>query len=162
MLVLKYGWINKYDGKSDIWSLGWVIFEWMMHQPPFKEQWAKFDIEAIINSDVPRITSPYGYSDDLGQLVNLMLKVDTDFRPTAAKILSYPIVREMEEKYLSSLNLPEGGEINDKKISKTIFMPENPVWLHFRLPKSNFENTPKIEDSDILPKFDQKKGSSRL
>jgi len=112
-------WQNqKYDGRSDIWSLGWVIFECMMHQPPFKEQWAKFDIEGIINSDVPKITSEYGYSDDLEQLVNMMLKVDVDLRPTSAKILSYPIVKEMEHKYCRDLNIFKEGKIDDKKINK--------------------------------------------
>ena len=89
-----------------------------MHDPPFKEACAKFDVELIKTTRVPQIDSEYGYSDDIEQLVNMLLIVDVENRPTAAKILSYPIVQEMAEKYCVDTSSVFEGEIDDAKINK--------------------------------------------
>lgn len=93
-----------YDGKSDIWSVGCVLYELMMHDPPFKAANMAKLYKTVIRGKFPPINPEYGYSQDLCDLAKMMLKVDVKLRPTAKQILDYPIVKEMEQLYLQNSN----------------------------------------------------------
>lgn len=54
---------SNYDAKTDIWSLGCVLYEIVSLQPPFKANNHLSLANKIINSDIERI--PMRYSEDL-------------------------------------------------------------------------------------------------
>lgn len=103
-----------YNSKSDVWSLGCIAYELMAHSPPFKAENMAALYKTIIRGKVPKIVSDYEYSDDIKDLVKLMLKVDYNLRPSIKTILEYPIVQEMESTYLSD-KLNEGAVWIDMK-----------------------------------------------
>jgi len=81
-----------------------------------------------------------------------MLKVSVKLRPTASQILKYPIVKEMIEVYLSDIEEVKSYKIDDLKINKKIYLPQNINRLNHRLPRSNYETTVHVTDKEILPK----------
>jgi NIMA (never in mitosis gene a)-related kinase len=60
-----------YDAKSDIWSLGCVLYEIIALSPPFKSSDMKGLYKKVVNGDYPSI--PSRYSNDLSQVVKAML-----------------------------------------------------------------------------------------
>lgn len=86
-------WNDKpYNSKSDIWSLGCVVYEVASSKPPFQSS----DMQGLwkkINKGVfDKI--PKQYSDDLSQLIGQCLKLNPSDRPSCDAILKSPQVRK--------------------------------------------------------------------
>lgn len=61
-----------YDSKSDIWSLGCVLYEIVSLRPPFKAQDMKGLYKKIVNVDYPPVSPKF--SSDLCGIIKLMLQ----------------------------------------------------------------------------------------
>lgn len=61
-----------YDSKSDIWSLGCVLYELLQLRPPFKAPDMKGLYRKVISGDYPPISS-VRYSSELSCLIRSML-----------------------------------------------------------------------------------------
>lgn len=81
---------NKYNRKSDIWSLGCLIYELCALVPPFNGNRFEQLSKNITNGQFNRI--PSIYSCDLQQIITFMLSVDHEYRPTIEVILHHPTV----------------------------------------------------------------------
>lgn len=109
-------WKDKpYDSKSDIWSLGCVIYEVASLAPPFQAMDMKGLYKKVIAGDYPPI--PPLYSEDLTRVIKLMLKVDPRSRPSCSELLSNPLVLKHCE---TSEPLAQNELLNTIKIPKQI------------------------------------------
>ncbi|KAF8609003.1 kinase-like protein [Ceratobasidium sp. AG-I] len=79
---------KQYDTKSDIWSLGCLIYELCAQNPPFHE--AKTHQELALSIRQGRIPPlPRGYSSALGNAIKSMLNINPAMRPSAQQLLQH-------------------------------------------------------------------------
>ncbi|KAK0464695.1 kinase-like domain-containing protein [Desarmillaria tabescens] len=77
-----------YDSKSDIWSLGCLIFELCALKPPFHEAKTHSELSILIrNGRVPPL--PKGFSQSLTGVIKTMLSLNPAMRPSAAQLLQH-------------------------------------------------------------------------
>ena len=91
---------RKYNEKSDIWSLGCLLYELCELHPPFE---AKTHVQLamkIKNGKVERVNDMY--SDELWRSIKRMLKVDVDKRADIDEIMNMPMVylRVKEKEFM--------------------------------------------------------------
>lgn len=127
-------WNDKpYDSKSDIWSLGCVIYEMASLKPPFRAE----DMEGLYK----RVTKgqfkklPSHFSVDLNNLVKAMLKVNPIQRPSAEKLLQMPMIAKRINK---NLMIEPEEPLSKEDMLKTIRLPNNLHYLTDRLPEANY------------------------
>ena len=70
-----------YDSKSDIWSLGCVIYEMTTLKPPFRAADMNGLYKRVLKGAYPEI--PKKYTRDLADVIMKMLQVDHRLRPTS-------------------------------------------------------------------------------
>ena len=89
--------------KSDIWSLGCVIYEMTTLEPPFKAEDMEGLFKAVTTGKFQPISTQY--SKELGQLIRLLLHPKPKNRPSTNKIIaSLLIKRKIEELSLQVEN----------------------------------------------------------
>ncbi|THH18650.1 hypothetical protein EW146_g2366 [Bondarzewia mesenterica] len=77
-----------YDSKSDIWSLGCLIYELCALKPPFHEAKTHSELSIFIrNARIPPL--PRGYSQALSSVIKAMLNLNPAMRPSAAQLLQH-------------------------------------------------------------------------
>lgn len=134
-----------YDAKSDIWSLGCVVYEMAALKPPFRAA----DMQGLYNKVQKGIYDriPNRYSNDLAAMMSSCLQVNPNNRPTVDTLLASPF-------------LNEGGEEESKKAEKevivagggllgTIQLPKNLKLLSEKLPKANYMRKPANEMENL-------------
>jgi len=79
---------EKYDYKSDVWSLGCLLYELSMLQLPFSDDSGSFYHlgKKIIDCDFPAVQG--GYSDKFRTLIHSMIQKDSTARPTAEEVVA--------------------------------------------------------------------------
>ena len=134
-------WKDKpYDSKSDIWSLGCVIYEMCALNPPFRAQSMDDLFKKVIRGYYPDISNRY--SKDLSEILKLMIQIEVGARPSCDELLKMPIIKKRIEFFNNKNNLEK--EIKDENISankellSTIRIPKNINNLSRNLPKPNY------------------------
>ncbi|OBZ70768.1 G2-specific protein kinase nim-1 [Grifola frondosa] len=77
-----------YDSKSDVWSLGCLIYELCALKPPFHEAKTHAELSILIrNGRIPPL--PKGYSSALTATIKSMLNLNPAMRPSASQLLQH-------------------------------------------------------------------------
>ena len=134
-----------YDNKSDIWSLGCVLYEMITLKPPFRAENMEGLFHKVIKGQIQRI--PDRFTDDLFSVVKLLLQVNSENRPSCDRILKNSIVKKRIE-YFNSFN-DSIDENNDQFLLRTIKIPKNLLFLSDKLPKPNYVKNIGNSDSKI-------------
>ncbi|KAI0436269.1 kinase-like domain-containing protein [Xylaria telfairii] len=115
---------ERYTLKSDIWSLGCVIYELCAREPPFN---AKSHFQLVQKIKEGKVaTLPRVYSAELMAVIRDCLKVNPDLRPDTAALLNLPVVRLMRTQreavdMKSRLSMKEVAlEIKLKEVEKRL------------------------------------------
>ena len=69
-----------YDSRSDIWSLGCVLYEFINLKPPFRARDMEGLYKKVTRGYYSRINK--AYSDDLSKLLKMLIKVNPNERIT--------------------------------------------------------------------------------
>lgn len=133
-----------YDCKSDLWSLGCVIYEATCLKPPFRADDMQSLYKKVVKGEFPAI--PKSFSRDLNYIIENLIQLNPNTRLTCSQILNLPsVVRHMKKTT---------NEDAKSALLKTIIFPEFLGELPETLPKSNFTETPpQRNNSNILPKL---------
>ncbi len=98
MLVRRYSLLSPelcqekpYNNKSDIWSLGCVLYEIVTHKHAFEGASMKALVGKILKGNYPPISSRY--SSDLRGIIDKMLEKDPRNRPSINTVLKAPFLQ---------------------------------------------------------------------
>lgn len=80
-----------YDFKSDIWSLGCVVYEAITLKPPFRAEDMHKLYKKVLKGVYPKI--PSEFSSELASLVKSLIVVKSSRRPSCEDILGMKIVK---------------------------------------------------------------------
>ena len=91
-----------YNTKADIWSLGVLLYELITFKLPFDANNIPFLFMSILKGKYKSL--PDNTSKDLKNLVDNLLQVDPDKRPTIKDILKYDILKKRMQVFLMEVN----------------------------------------------------------
>ena len=131
-----------YSYKSDLWSIGCVIYELCALKPPFKGKDLDELFVNVCKGKPERIS--HVYSEDLWKMILMLLQVDVNKRVDCDKFLNNKlIVKKIKEmKMINSefRNLEKNKDINDGVLLDTIRF-DNIFDIKAQLPtKKNYSN----------------------
>ncbi|CAD8144552.1 unnamed protein product [Paramecium octaurelia] len=141
-----------YDMKSDIWSLGCVIYEMCSLQTPFRAKDMDLLFQKVQRGTYDQIQSHF--SKDLSQIISSLLQIQPNNRPTCDQILANPIV----QKHMKNLETNIETKPINKTLMETIQFPNNFKQLKNKLPKSNYDevnpnvSADKVQDNKSTDK----------
>ncbi|KAL5022684.1 hypothetical protein ScPMuIL_001839 [Solemya velum] len=117
--VLKH---EGYNSKSDIWSIGCILYELCSLEHAFNGQSLMAVMYKIVEGDPPNL--PDRYSKQLDNIMKLMLQKDPDKRPTATELLKLPLiakhVNKMSEDYLLKYSSQENLQQEAQDIAQLL------------------------------------------
>lgn len=87
---------ERYTLKSDIWSLGCIIYELCTREPPFNAKSHFQLVQKIKEGKVAPL--PSIYSPELSAVIKDCLKVNPNLRPDTAQLLNLPVVKLMRKE----------------------------------------------------------------
>jgi NIMA (never in mitosis gene a)-related kinase len=110
-----------YDFKSDVWSLGCILYEMTALRAPFQARDMDELFKKVTKGVYPKV--PSVYSLELTNMIKAMLTVEASLRPSIYQILSMPSVQTRLEKLF-----PEdasGLMVNSSLLNQSIVSKKN-------------------------------------
>ena len=145
--------------KSDIWSLGCVLYESITLRPPFRADDMAGLYKKVLRGMYSKI--PDHFSSDLADVTKSLVQVQAQMRPDCDKILGMPAVIRMGEKLFGEEFYDDIRPIQNELLS-TIRVPKNLLYLTDRLPKPHYDSEARRNNrSQNLPGDEDPKSSRR-
>ena len=127
-------WNDKpYNSKCDIWSLGCIIYEMATLHVPFRGTSLHQLYCRIMKGTYLQI--PFRYSNELKNIIKLILVVDSRKRPSAEELLKNEIII----KKMKELGINKKNENEKAMLIKTIKIPINISQINQQLPQKRYE-----------------------
>jgi NIMA (never in mitosis gene a)-related kinase len=120
-----------YNYKSDLWSVGCIVYELCALRPPFKGT----SLENLYKNVTRGVYDPIPsiYSKDLSSIIGMLLQVNPSNRPDCDTILSNEIV----QRKLQTMKKPMNIDVGEKpQLLCTIKLPKNMNEINKNLPKN--------------------------
>ena len=130
-----------YDSKSDIWSLGCVLYGMCALVPPFRADDMQGLYKKVIKGKYPRI--PEHFSQEMATVIKFMLQVSPSYRPSCDQILSLPIIESLIKKFFpdeAQSTQATSEDAGKDTLLKTIRLSKNIFSLTERLPKAKYRS----------------------
>lgn len=131
-----------YDSKSDIWSLGCVLYEAAALHPPFLGNNMKELCQKIVLGKY--IELPNRYSCELNLMISSLLQLDPKLRPSCSKCLSILLVDIMRMPSIAKriddelVAIAYHQALLSGEMLRTILLPQTLRVLGKQLPKPNY------------------------
>ena len=133
-----------YDYKSDLWSLGCVVYETVCLKPPFRADDMQGLYKKVIKGEYPPIPKTFSY--DLAQIIENLIQLNPNNRLKCSQIIALPSVT----RHIKTIE----EQTFQNSLLKTIIFPETLESLPDQLPKPNFEDSiSRKNKSNVLPKI---------
>ena len=142
-----------YNYKSDLWSIGCVVYELCMLRQPFKGSNMDELYKNVLRGKYKEIDGKI-YSKDLSDLIAMLLRVDPKKRPGCKEVLESDVVKR-NLKWIEGL----GSEIAKDSLKESDLLLNTIKFrdikeIKSKLPKTNYDN--EIDNEDSLTIFNQK------
>ncbi|CAD8168984.1 unnamed protein product [Paramecium pentaurelia] len=124
-----------YDFKSDIWSLGCVLYEMASLKLPFLADDMDGLYKKVIKGYYQKLPKSYTY--ELQNLIRMMLQVSTTLRPTASQLLELICFQKFQNDTCQ----------NTGQLIKTIQFPKNKSYQNL-FPKSTYKYKTDLQNKN--------------
>jgi NIMA (never in mitosis gene a)-related kinase len=94
-----------YNSKTDIWSMGVMLYELCALKPPFDAPSIPMLTMKIVRGIYNPI--PSSFSPEIKNLIKQMLEIRTDKRPDVNKILAMPLIQKRIKGFLNETVIKE-------------------------------------------------------
>jgi len=139
---------RQYDYKSDIWSVGCILYELCQLHPPFRGTSLR-ELGRNVNKGHYLPISNY-YSNDLRQMISFMLIVDPNKRKSTDELLMHPILQKRITSVNKNIITRELKKGKSKKaiLMETIKLPRNLKDINSKLPKKRYRAENEMMQND--------------
>ena len=137
-----------YDYKCDIWSVGCIIYELCTSRPPFRGTSMKELCHNIMTGYYMPIS---GFSNDMRDIISMMLKVDPKRRASTDELLSCEIIQKRIKSSRNNI-ISQGVQSKKANFIKTIKLPKNIHDINSVLPHNRYNPRETMMENDPYEK----------